>query len=257
MTLVGGGGVGKTRLALEVALQAGDPYPRSGGLGGARAAGGRRARPPFRGGGAGHPRCRAARSDAEALTRRLVARLADGVPLLVLDNCEHCWTRRPRWSGCCSSVPGAAGSGDQPAAAGAAGRSRWRVPSLPATGIQGRERSGRCPDRLSTNATAVPAHPNAEPLEYPAVRLFVERAAAVSPGFRLASGAEAAAVAPDLPPAGWHSPGDRAGRGAGDRVADGRADRGAPGRPLPAAHRRGARRAAAPADAAGADRLEL
>src|SRR5207249_3879303 len=85
---VGGGGVGKTRLALEVALKAGvaavdgaawvELAPLADGslvLPTVAAALGLRDE-----GGAG---------DADALMGRLVARLAERAPLLVLDNCEH------------------------------------------------------------------------------------------------------------------------------------------------------------------------
>ena len=60
----------------------------------------------------------------------------------------------------------------------------------------------------------------------------------------------------DLPPAGRHPARDRAGSGPGPG-ADAGADRGPPRRPPPAADRREQDGAAAPADAPGAGRLEL
>ena len=75
------------------------------------------------------------------------------------------------------------------------------------------------------------------------------------PGFALTD-AERAGGGADLPPAGRHPAGHRAGGGAGAGAAGG-ADRRAAGRPLPAADRRQPHGAAPPADAAGADRLEL
>ena len=120
--------------------------------------------------------------DADALTRRLAARLSAGASLLVLDNCEHLLDaaaaavqillRR------CPELRVLATSRQR---LGLAGEVVWRVPSLPA------------PDPELLPAASEDAVATA--LGFAAVRLFVERAAAVHPRFRLASSAEAVAVA--------------------------------------------------------------
>jgi predicted ATPase/DNA-binding SARP family transcriptional activator len=192
VTLVGGGGVGKTRLALEVALQAGDESPGGAAwvelaalaegalvLPSVAAALGLRDE-----GGAG---------DAEALTQRLVARLADGAPLLALDNCEHLLDAVASVVQIllqrCPDLRVLATSRQR---LGLPGEVTWRVPSLsvPAAegvGCWGVEALGAAPNTLT------PQHLNTL-LQSAAVRLFVERAAAVHPGFRLTSSAGAAAV---------------------------------------------------------------
>jgi predicted ATPase/DNA-binding SARP family transcriptional activator len=180
VTLVGGGGVGKTRLALEVALQSGDESPDGAAwvelgpladsallLPSVAAALGIRDD-----GGAG---------DADALTRRIVARLAGGAALLVIDNCEHLLDAAAAVvQMLLQRCPGLRVLATSRQRLGLSGEVTWRVPSLPAPD----------PERLpAASDEAVAAV-----LGFPAVRLFVERAAAVNPGFRLTSGTEAAAV---------------------------------------------------------------
>jgi predicted ATPase/DNA-binding SARP family transcriptional activator len=179
VTLVGGGGVGKTRLALEVALQAADASPDGAAwveLG------------PLADGALLLPSVAAALGlrddgggDAEALTRRLVARLSEGGSLLVLDNCEHLLDAAAAVVRMllqrCSELRVLATSRQR---LGLPGEVGWRVPSLPAPEPE------RLPSAAEEAVTAA--------LGFAAVRLFVERAAAVHPGFRLTSGAEAAAV---------------------------------------------------------------
>src|SRR5205823_1161637 len=88
VTLIGGGGVGKTRLALEAAALAGEDAP--GGAVWVELA-------PLADGALLLPSVAAAlgmreeegAGDPEALSARLSARLAGLPPLLVLDNCEH------------------------------------------------------------------------------------------------------------------------------------------------------------------------
>jgi predicted ATPase/DNA-binding SARP family transcriptional activator len=180
VTLVGGGGVGKTRLALEVARQVGveavdgaawvELAPLADGtvvLAAVAAALGLR--------DAGSA------SDADALMRRLVTRLADGAPLLVLDNCEHLLDAvaalvQPLLQRC-SALRILATSRQR---LGLPGEVTWRVPSLPAPD----------PEQLPKAADAAVA----AALGFAAVRLFVERAGGVQPGFRLAGSVDAAAV---------------------------------------------------------------
>src|SRR5262249_10455492 len=87
VTLTGGGGVGKTRLALEVATRAGEE-----GAGGAvwveLAALADEALILPTGAAALGLREEGA-EDLETLPARVVARLGEGAPLLALDNCEH------------------------------------------------------------------------------------------------------------------------------------------------------------------------
>ena len=97
-----------------------------------------------------------------------------------------------------------------------AGERAWRVPSL------------RAPDPAAALTPAAL-------LAFPAARLFVERAAAVEPGFAL-DDIGRPGRGRDLRPAGRNRPGHRAGGGA-DRSAQSGADRRPPGRPVPPADR--------------------
>jgi predicted ATPase/DNA-binding SARP family transcriptional activator len=177
VTLVGGGGVGKTRLALEVALQAGDQFP--GGAAWVELA-------PLPDGALLLPSMAAALGirddgggDAEALTRQLVARLSDGGSLLVLDNCEHLLDAAAAVvQMLLQRCPGLRVLATSRQRLGLPGEVAWRVPSLPAPEPE------RLPSAADEAVTAA--------MGFAAVRLFVERAAAVHPGFRLTSGAEAA-----------------------------------------------------------------
>jgi predicted ATPase/DNA-binding SARP family transcriptional activator len=228
LTMVGGGGVGKTRLALEVALQTASEAPyrtawvelasladgalvlpsvaaalgvRDAGAGGAGGAqwgpgpGRLDARVPAARVGVsagGHSELASAGGpggalDAEALTRRLVARLSESVSLLVLDNCEHLLDAVAavvrRLLQCCPELHILTTSRQR---LGLPGEVAWRVPSLSVPGIQEFDHSG-----AQERALERPEHL----MQYASVRLFVERASTVHPEFRLASGAEAAAVA--------------------------------------------------------------
>ena len=144
------------------------------------------------------------------------------------------WPRR-----CCAAAP-AAHPGHQPRGAGhRRARQTYRVP----VAVAARSRR-RLPDpwskpRRSTRRCGCSS----------TGRLAPQPTFAVTDAERAGRGA-------DLPAAGRHPAGDRAGGGAGEGAAGG-ADRRAAGRPLPAADRRQPHRAAPPADAAGADRLEL
>jgi predicted ATPase/DNA-binding SARP family transcriptional activator len=176
VTLVGGGGVGKTRLALEVARQAADEAP-----GGAAwvelgpLADGALVLPSV----ASALSIRAEGDDAEALTRLLVVRLTDSGPLLVLDNCEHLLDATAALvQTLLQRCPGLRILVTSRQRLGLPGETAWRVPSLPAPD----------PQRLPAAADEAVA----AALNFAAVRLFVERSAAVQPGFRLTKGAAAA-----------------------------------------------------------------
>jgi predicted ATPase/DNA-binding SARP family transcriptional activator len=179
VTLTGGGGVGKTRLALEVAALAADDFA-GGALWVELAALDDGARILQSVGAALGIREQGA-EDAAELEARLAARLSDGTPLLALDNCEHVLdavaqvvqTLLQR----CPDLRVLATSRQR---LGLPGEVVWRVPSLPA------------PDPAQLPAGAAEAVEKA--LSYPAVRLFVERAAAAREGFRLANRADSQAV---------------------------------------------------------------
>ena len=157
--------------------------------------------------------------------------------LLVLDNCEHlldaCAALAEALLRGCPGLRVLATSREP---LGIAGETAWRVPSL------------ACPARGAPPAAARRVRQS-------------RRSGSSSSGRRRRARLRAdrrrtrPAVAADLPPAGRHPAGDRAGGRARARAA-GRADRRAAGRPLPAADRRQPDGAAAPADAAGGARLE-
>jgi predicted ATPase len=224
VTLVGGGGVGKTRLALEVAARAVDEFP--GGTAWVELA-------PLADEALVLPSAAAAlglredgSGDASALLRQLVARLSDGAFLLVLDNCEHLLDAAAAVVQLllqhCPELRVLATSRQR---LGLPGEVAWRVPSLSVPGVQAFRRSGGIhrdgyplagedeQDRKGQDQNRDPVHPGNPPpasrvpdpvnagtgperlMGYASVQLFVERAAAARPGFRLRSGAEAAAVA--------------------------------------------------------------
>jgi predicted ATPase/DNA-binding SARP family transcriptional activator len=180
ITLVGGGGVGKTRLALEVAAQVSDAFP--GGAAWvelASLADGALVLPSVAAALGVHQD--AGGGDADTLAGRLFAPLSEERPLLVLDNCEHVLDAAAALVQMllqrCPELRVLATSRQR---LGLPGEIVWRVPSL----------STPDPEQLpSASEDAI-----AEVLRFPAVRLFVERAASAHPGFRLRSGAEAAAV---------------------------------------------------------------
>ncbi|MFD2686898.1 BTAD domain-containing putative transcriptional regulator [Streptomyces phyllanthi] len=184
VTLVGPGGVGKTRLALEVAGRAVERtgvearfvdlavVSADGAEGGAAEAVvgalGLHDAGPLKGGGG---RMRPDPVD------RLVAALAEREALLVLDNCEHVVAETAqlvqRLLGACRRVRVLATSRE---ALGITGESLWPLAPLavPAGGEAGGPQ-GSAPGAVTA----------AEALGFAAVRLFVDRAAAVRPGFAL------------------------------------------------------------------------
>src|SRR5262249_40735715 len=124
-------------------------------------------------------------------------------------------------------------------ALGIAGETTWRVPSLATP--------EPWPTRQPLPAAAV--------ARYAAVRLFVDRATAVRPGFR-PGGGDAPSGGAGLRPAGGDPPGPRARGGAGARAAPGAAPH-PPGGPFPAPDGREPHRPGAAPDPAGGGGLEL
>jgi non-specific serine/threonine protein kinase len=162
LTLTGTGGVGKTRLALQVAAQLLGEYPERVWFIDLA---------PLADGALVARAVAAVLGVQEESTRPLTDTLADVLGLrsglLLLDNCEHvveaCATLADRLLRACWDLRILATSRE---ALCLAGETAWRVPTLP------------CPD---------PHHPSSvdELPGYAAVRLFVERAQAVEPDFGL------------------------------------------------------------------------
>ena len=162
LTLVGSGGVGKTRLALELGLMAESSHPDGTALVELAALAD----------AALVPDAIAAALDVRALSGQtpidaVVDHLAPSSLLLVLDNCEHLLGTIARLAETLlRSAPGLTILATSREPLHVPGEVVFRVPSL-------------CiPD---------PHHglPASELLEYEAIRLFVERAAAAAPGFAL------------------------------------------------------------------------
>lgn len=164
LTLVGAGGVGKTRLALEVADTVQAEYPD--GVCFVELA--PVTEPSL------VPRTVAAALDVhEEPGRALIDTLLDffrnRCMLIVLDNCEHLIESSARYAEqVLHSSDGTRTLATSREALGIAGEVAWRLPSLRTAGPD----AERSPEQL---------------LEFAATRLFVQRAAAASPTFRLTS----------------------------------------------------------------------
>jgi predicted ATPase/transcriptional regulator with XRE-family HTH domain/Tfp pilus assembly protein PilF len=168
LTLVGPGGIGKTRLAIEVAANLGDDYP-DGVLVAELSALTDAVDVPRAVWAALEIREEPDRS----LEASLADRLADECRLLLLDNCEHVLT------GCVELVtsllqtcPHLRILATSRQALGCSGERVWRVPSL---GTPDVNRLSNCPPEVA----------HAELLSWDSARLFVERASAVEPNFTL------------------------------------------------------------------------
>jgi predicted ATPase len=184
VTLTATGGVGKTRLSLQAAHEVARDFPQGPVFVALAPLADPALLPAFLATALGiREEGRAA--DTESLLPSLARRLSAYPALLVLDNCEHlvgatstlCHALLLR----CPDLHILATSRQR---LGLTGEVLWRVPSLPA------------PDPAHLPAEADRAI--AEVLEYPAVRLFVERAGMVrggGGGFRLAGREETEAVA--------------------------------------------------------------
>lgn len=163
VTLTGTGGIGKTRLALQVAGEIGDEF-RDGTCFVNLA--------PLADAGAVPTTVRAALGVASGDARQepveaLRQFLAPRRLLLVLDNCEHLWDACAALAESLLSVcPGLRILATSRQALGLRGETAWRVPSL----------------ALPPPATEAAGHPS-PPTDYAAVRLFVERARAADAEF--------------------------------------------------------------------------
>ena len=161
MTIVGAGGIGKTRVAQAVAHALRDELSRRRLAGRAGAAGRPGAASRQRRAGAG-----ASAAQPDAPLDELVTLLRSQRLLLVLDNCEHLLEAARRWRRRCLT-----------------GRRRRHV-------LATSQEPLRLPDeqlyRLGTLAVPSDGEPAdaAQALELGAVRLFVERAQALDPRFR-------------------------------------------------------------------------
>jgi len=170
VTLLGGGGVGKTRLALEVAARAEEALP--GGVVWvelASLASGDLILPSVADAiGLGDERA----ADSEELEQSIVARLSAERSLLVLDNCEHLRDAAAQKAHAlllrCPELRVLATSRQR---LGIPGEVAWYTPSL------------RFPD---PDSFAMDAHDTESLLHtYPSLRLLAERMAQVRPGFQL------------------------------------------------------------------------
>jgi predicted ATPase len=180
VTLVGAGGVGKTRLAMEAATRlGGDLYGEAVWVEFAPLTEGATLLPALAAALGLRPE---GLSNAEALWGGLVGRLSRGEFLLVLDNCEQVLDAAAqvahRLLSGCRNLHILATSRQR---LGLTGEVVWRVPSLSFPPEPERKGAGT-------------SFPTDGPLDYPAVRLFVERAAAVRADFRLVTSEDVEAV---------------------------------------------------------------
>ncbi len=209
LTITGSGGVGKTRLALQVAAEELDRYPEGVWL--AELA-------PLDPGlvpQAVATALNVREQGARPLTQTLIEHLKPRALLLVLDNCEHLLSAAAQLAeALLRACPGVRVLASSREGLGIAGEVTYRVPSL------------SVPD---------PRHlPPVDALgQFEAVRLFIERAMAALPSFSVTN-ANAPAVAQVCYRLDGIPLAIEPGRGAG-QGARGGADRPKAGRPLPSA----------------------
>jgi non-specific serine/threonine protein kinase len=177
VTLVGTGGVGKTRLAIQVAAEVSDDFDDGAVFVALAALADPALLPGFVAAALG---IREEASESEFLLEALVGWLSIHTVLLVLDNCEHLVEAvavlAQRLLERCPRLRILATSRQR---LGLTGELIFRVPSL----------SAPEPERLPAGEQAAATRV----MEYPAVQLFVERAAMLRPGFQLAGQAQAVA----------------------------------------------------------------
>lgn len=180
VTLVGGGGVGKTRLAIEVARKLASDSARKVAFVELAALSDPSLLPTFVATALGIRE--EATPEPEFLLQALTGWLSTHKVLLVLDNCEHLIEAAASLAQTllerCPDMRILATSRQR---LGLTGEITWRVPSLPVPDVE----------RLSEGAHNV----TETALEYPAVQLFLERATMARPGFRLVAPADGMAVA--------------------------------------------------------------
>ena len=234
LTLLGAGGLGKTRLSLQVAADVMDDYPDGVWFVELAPLADPRLVPQAVASVLGVKE-EAGRPVSEALVKYV----GDRRLLLVLDNCEHlrAGLRRARRARCCRRAPQLEDPGVEPRAAARGGR----------------DDLSRC------RRSAVPDPHRAVPLDalaqYEAVRLFIDRAVAAQPAFAV-TGENAPAIADicqrlDGIPLAIELAAARVRALSVEQIAARLTDR------FRLLTRRRPDRAAAPADAARADRLEL
>jgi predicted ATPase len=170
VTLTGAGGVGKTRLALQVAEKLADDYEDGAAFVDLAPLADARMVPDAVWAALGVPQGGSGQETIQVLREYLAPRRL----LLVLDNCEHllsaCAALADALLGQCRGLRILATS-RQPL--GLSGETTWRVPSL------------ALPPAAGGEALAGPARQASSPADYAAVRLFVERARAAEASFEL------------------------------------------------------------------------
>lgn len=183
VTLVGVGGIGKTRLAIQIAADLESRFDGGAVFVTLASLSDPALLPAFLASALGLRE--EASSEAASLLETLIAWLSSRAVLLVMDNCEHlieaaaamCQTLLER----CPNLRILATSRQR---LGLTGEIIWRVPSLLSpdpSEIASQHPQGENPSAFATR--------------YPAVQLFVERAKAARPGFALRIEEEARAVA--------------------------------------------------------------
>jgi predicted ATPase/transcriptional regulator with XRE-family HTH domain len=195
VTLTGPGGVGKTRLALAVAARAADGFPDGVAFVPLAALADAELIVPALARALG-VRESANRSQRDALHAWLQGRHF----LLVLDNLEHLLAAAPEIAELLATSPGLTILATSRAPLRLQGEHEWAVPplALPREPESPSLQHMPSPATLAAadlaSPTARPEQPRRAIVESPAVRLFVERARAVDPTFRL-TGANAEDVA--------------------------------------------------------------
>jgi non-specific serine/threonine protein kinase len=186
VTLIGGGGVGKTRLALQVAAGLEQEYPRRAVFVELAPLADPALLPSFVAAALGlreqEAPERQSSSTRPAVGQALIDWLSTEPTLLVLDNCEHLIEAAAALAHvlleACPELRILATSRQR---LELIGEIAWRVPSLPSPD----------PEELPEHASSAAEHVR----QFPAAQLFVERATMARPGFRLVSRDDASAVA--------------------------------------------------------------
>jgi predicted ATPase len=180
VTLVGGGGVGKTRLAIQVAREHASDFAQGVAFVALASLSDPTLLPSFVATALGIRE--ESRQEPGLLLQALIGWFATNHALLVLDNCEHLIEAAASLTETllegCPNLRILATSRQR---LGLIGEVAWRVPSLPSPD----------PERLSEGTQSIIE----TALTYPAIQLFVERAEMARPGFRMAGAEDAMAVA--------------------------------------------------------------
>jgi non-specific serine/threonine protein kinase len=208
VTLVGGGGVGKTRLAIQAAEEIAADFPAGVAFIELASLAEPTLLPAAVVSALGVREADAAAGEGlpgqESLLQALCGWLARHPVLLVLDNCEHLVEAAAALiHALLSACPALRILATSRQRLGITGEVVWRVPSLPVPGkvdgswlrVDGPAKTDT-PDPSTLNPQ--PSTLNDQPstlLQCPSVQLFVERAAAARSGFRLGSREDAVAVA--------------------------------------------------------------